>query len=140
MIDFFDDLRKIGVDLNSTFKNSLSREFGLKTGSRVPFADVQELESSFLFSVEVPGVSREDVVVEIENNKLLVSGSSRRVVDNCCKDVGGGSCSVNNFFRSFNIPVNANVDEVSASYDNGILRITVPKKEKVDSKRRIDIS
>jgi len=139
MIDFFDDLRKIGVDLNSTFKNSLSREFGLKTGSRVPFADVQELESSFLFSVEVPGVSREDVVVEIENNKLLVSGSSKKFVDNCCEDVRG-ACSVNNFFRSFSIPVNANVEEVSASYDNGILRITVPKKEKGESKRRVDIS
>lgn len=135
MIDFFDDLKKMSEEIHSNFNRSLSKNLRSKTSSRVPFADVQELESSFLISVEVPGVSKEDLVVEVEDNKLCVSGSSKNIINSCCENSEKTSCSFNNFFRSFKIPNNCNVDEINASHENGILRVTLPKKEKADKKK-----
>lgn len=138
MIDFFDDLKKISEDIDSTIKHSFGKSLKSQNSSRIPFADVQELESNFLISVEVPGVSKEDLVVEIEDNKLLVSGSSKNFVNKCCENSEKASCSVNNFFRSFTIPANCDVDSISSSYENGILRVTLPKKE-MTSKRKIEV-
>lgn len=92
----------------------------------VPAADVVEGPDALVVEVELPGVRRGDIVLEIRDTELLVYGERRRV-----KEVNGAyqvmECSHGPFARAFALPRNIDVNGVLAVFGNGLLTITVPK-------------
>ena|SRR5688572_1917370 len=94
-----------------------------------PPIDVYETPSGYVITVEVPGVSREDVELAVEDNRLRISGrrleANRRTVDPAryhLVERGYGA-----FVRSFEFAVAVDADAVSADLADGVLTITLPK-------------
>jgi HSP20 family protein len=105
-----------------------------------PAADVVETPEAFVITVEVPGIAREDVVVELRGGALWIRGERRLV-----RESAGGMYQMlershGPFARRFALPPDIVRDGVAAVMAEGILEITVPKKRPEAIRRRIPIA
>ncbi len=114
-----------------------------KIGFNTPAVNVKETDEDFTVELAAPGLSKEDFNIELDNDVLTIS--SETTSEKETKDEGKYTrkeFSYRAFKRSFSLPDAVNGTEIGASYDNGILFVTLPKKEeaKVQPKRLIEIS
>jgi len=95
-----------------------------------PRVDVHETDKEILIDVEIPGLDKKDIKVEVKNNTLTISGerkSERTSKDTQCCRV---ERHYGKFERTFGLPDTVKADKVSAEYKNGVLALTLPKSEK----------
>jgi HSP20 family protein len=113
-------------------------------GATLPAVNVRETNDDFRIEVAAPGMKRDDFKLELENN--LLSISSQREDNREEKDKDGYTrreFSYQSFQRSFRLPENhVEGDKIEARYVDGILQITIPKKEtaKVKPAKQIAVS
>ncbi|CAA2993554.1 class I heat shock protein-like [Olea europaea var. sylvestris] len=106
--------------------------------------DWKETPEAHIFMADLPGLSKEDVKVEVSEGRLLQISGERKSVEDSDKNTEKWHCVERNrghsFCRQFRLPENAKVDQLKASMDNGVLIVTVPKEEvKVPMKKIIEI-
>lgn len=89
--------------------------------------DLYEDDKNFYARMELPGVDKNAIDLELDNAVLTCSGSYKEKTENGKADYS--------FRRSVSIPDEAVTDQISASYENGILTVTIPKKEAAESRR-----
>ncbi|KAL0452786.1 UNVERIFIED_CONTAM: class I heat shock protein [Sesamum latifolium] len=104
--------------------------------------DWRETPNAHVFKADVPGLRKEEVKVELEDDRILqISGERKRQMEEKGDTWHRVERSSGRFMRRFRLPENAKVEEVKASMENGVLTVTVPK---VDAKKHeiksIDIS
>jgi HSP20 family protein len=92
--------------------------------------DVSEDTNNLQISMEVPGVRPEDVRISLENNLLTVRGEKKQEAEERNERVHRYERSYGSFERSFALPNTVDVDKIAAKYENGILRISIPKSER----------
>ncbi|SRR5258706_15890570 len=107
------------------------------SGATLPDANVMETNDEFKIEVAAPGMKRDDFKVELDNNVLTIS--SQREDSREEKDEKGNythrEFSYQSFRRSFSMPENkVDGEKISARYADGILYVTVPKKEEAKTK------
>ena len=135
--DPFREIFELQRDINRLFEGSIgdtSRQMtALNTWT--PVVDIYEDENAFLIKVELPEVSREDVKVNLDNNVLSISGERR--LENEEKRDGYHRVErvYGQFFRSFTLPPNVNAEAIKAEFKDGILRLSLPKKEEAKPKQ-----
>lgn len=115
----------------SLFEDTLNRFFNEPATARpwCPAVDISEDEDSVLLSADIPGVQMEDVEIKLEHGTLTLSGSREFKKQD---DKGGYhriERSYGSFHRAFSLPDTVDAEKVAASFDNGVLTITLPKKE-----------
>jgi HSP20 family protein len=127
------------------FSQEFERLFGslFENGSRqvqrwVPAMDLVEADEHFVLKADLPGLSEEDVAIEVQDNVLTVSGS--REAEHERKEQGWYRLerSYGSFSRSLTLPDGVDADKVEANFDRGVLEIRVPKPEE-RKPRRISI-
>ncbi len=107
-----------------------------EVGDWMPVVDINETKNNFVVKVELPGVDKKDVSVNIENGVLTIRGEKKvETEDKKCHRV---ECSYGSFIRSFTLPQSVKADEIEAEYKNGILNLTIPKSEEAKPKQ-IDV-
>lgn len=108
---------------------------------RVPEADVIERENEIRVVVELPGLDPEDVDLSLENNVLSITGEKReeRKEGDEKSRYHLSERRYGKFTRSFVLPREVDAESIRASFDNGVLTITIPKSEKA-RRRRIEIA
>jgi len=94
--------------------------------SLIPNVDISENKDNYSLTFEIPGMAKEDVKIWIEKDMLMVSGEKKLGLK---KDEVRhlGERRFGKFERSFWIPDDADRENVKAEFDNGLLRVTVPK-------------
>lgn len=102
-----------------------------------PLADVFEATDRVVISLDVPGVPKEAIQVAVENNILTVRGD-RQLDKDDKKNYHRLERAFGTFSRSFNLPATVNPERVTANYQNGVLEISLPKKEELKP-RTVDI-
>jgi HSP20 family protein len=131
-----------GVERNlvhDLFRNFMIHD-SLENGhcSCVP-ANISEEENAFRIELYIPGFSKEDVKINVQKNILTIqsvkSENSEEKSNYLRREFG-----IRNFERKFSLPRNVNTDEISAAFSNGILEITIPKKEEVVEKAPTEIA
>lgn len=107
---------------------------------RTPSADVTESKDEIRVMVELPGMRPEDVDVSLENNILSISGEKKEERREEDKENRWhlSERRYGSFTRSFVLPRDVEQDRIQASFDNGVLTVTIPKSEKARP-RRIEI-
>ncbi|HWR93864.1 MAG TPA: Hsp20/alpha crystallin family protein [Flavobacterium sp.] len=115
------------LDFNSRFFKD--EEFPL-----VPDANVIENEKDFQLELAVPGLERKDFNIEVKENLLSISAEKKEENKKEEKNYRSREFSYSSFYRSFNLPKNLVIDKIDAKYENGVLKITLPKAEIAVSK------
>ena len=100
-----------------------------------PAIEVLEKEDKFLVKVELPGVNEEDVNVSIAGGTLTIEGEKRAESEVKKKGYHYTETSYGSFSRSITIPSTVDVGKIEASYDKGVLELTLPKAPEVKPKK-----
>lgn len=121
----------------NNFVERLPFGLGRITGPRV---DVYQTEKDVIVKAEIPGVSKEDLNVYIDENMIRLSGQTKRDEEYKDDNIYRSERYYGSFSRTIPLPVEVKSEKASAEYRDGILKITVPKAEPGKIKgRRIDI-
>lgn len=96
------------------------------------FANIKEFDGHFLISLAIPGFNKSNVEIKQENNILIVQG--KQEANNEAKFLKK-EFAPTEFTRTFTIPEDVNVDSISATFEQGILNITISKGEKAQPKK-----
>lgn len=119
--------------INSMFDNFFSDGDGfskaISKGTSVPAANVVETETNFELELAAPGKQKQDFKVEVDNNVLSISSENEEEKETEEKNYTRKEYSYSSFNRSFTLPENAQEDAIKATYDQGVLKVTIPKKE-----------
>lgn len=131
------DLLSIQDELNRMFDEFFGRWPSLRTEtgtSWVPPMDVYETDDGLVIKAELPGVRKEDLKVNVDNNVLTIRAEKKQ---DGPEDVGCYYCSeriFGTFQRSFTLPTTVDTAKVKASYRDGVLTVEIPKKEEAKPK------
>ena len=121
---FFDDF--ITRDLFD-----FNRQRFLPSENTLPSVNVLEQKDAFEIHVAAPGIKKENFKIDLERNVLTVSSETRE--EHSEKDESGSftrrEFNYSSFSRSFTLPDNVAAENIEAAYEDGILKITVPKKD-----------
>jgi HSP20 family protein len=135
--DPFRELRALQDEVNRVFSSTFSRsgETELMRGAWSPNVDIFENKDQIVLEAELSGMKPEDVDISIENNVLTIHGERKFEK----KDEGDNyhriERSYGSFTRSFTLPPTVSSENVEATFENGILRLTLAKREEAKPKR-----
>lgn len=103
-----------------------------------PRVDLAETENAYLVHVDLPGLNKDDLEINFHEGVLSISGERNAETQDENTKYVRVERSYGRFYRAFTLPQMVKADEIEASFENGVLNITVPKAEEVKP-RRIDI-
>lgn len=95
----------------------------------VPPANISESKTDFKVSLSAPGLKKDEFKVEVENGLLVISGEKKEESKEETENFKRREFSYNSFSRSFELPENILDDKINAKYEDGVLNISIPKKE-----------
>jgi HSP20 family protein len=139
--DPFRDLRNLQDEVNRLFSSSFTRSFGeegFARGAWAPSVDIYENKDQIVLEAELPGMNREDFELTVENNVLTLRGERRFEKKEETDNYHRVERSYGAFTRSFTLPQTVSSDNATAEYKNGVLRVTLKKREEVKA-RRIEV-
>lgn len=103
-----------------------------------PAVDVIEDEKEYLIKVELPGVTKDNVKVSIENGTLTISGERQAEPPGATQTVHRRERLYGHFVRSFGLPDDADAQQINAAYKDGVLLVQLAKSEKAQP-RKIEV-
>lgn len=124
-------------------ENHLDRIFhGVATpsgsGNWMPPMDIYETDDAYVLEADLPGVKKEDIGLQIIEDRLVLKGSRKREMDEANKGYQHYERAEGQFERSFRIRGGVDGDKVEARFENGVLTVQMPKPEAAKP-RQIDV-
>jgi HSP20 family protein len=131
-LDTLTSLRRLNSALDEAFNSwpFQSQENGTLTSAWMPACDVFEDRNAVKIVAEVPGVQPEDVKLSLENNLLTIRGEKKQQAEERNERVHRYERSYGTFERTFSLPTTVDPDQIVATYEHGILTVTIPKAER----------
>ena len=124
---------------NNVFRNDFHDTDYVKNCRNNPATNVFETEDSFKIEVMLPGYNREDVQMNIHKNILTIKVDKKEEEKNEEFKYARREFDIYNFERQYHIPKTVNEEKISARFENGILVISLPKKEEALEKEPVEI-
>ncbi len=115
------------------FKGSPSRRFDFEplfrrqSALKVPAVDIVEKAGAFELTAEIPGLNAEDVEVTLRNGNIVIKGEKQEETKEETKDYHLHERHFGSFERVFGVPEGVDPNKIDAQFNNGVLRITLPK-------------
>jgi HSP20 family protein len=116
-------------------QNDAGRDESLTASSFAPAVDVYEDEHKVTLKIEVPGIEEKDINISLENNVLTVHGERKIEKEEKEENYRRVERQYGSFTRTFTLPTTVDSEKVSASYDKGVLNISLPKKAEAKPKQ-----
>jgi len=129
----FERVRREMDRLWDSFLESGLRKRG-EEGEWLPSLDVAETKNELVVKAEVPGMDPKDIDISLSDGVLTIKGEKRQEKEEKEADYHVVERSYGSFLRSVQLPKEVQSDKISASYKNGILKITLPKSEEAKKK------
>lgn len=118
--------------------NLLDEDF-LKV-ERMPAVNIVENETGYELEVAVPGMKKEDFKIELKEGMLTIAAEKEEKKEEVKKNYTRKEFSISAFSRMFTLPENVRENEIGAEYKNGVLHLSIPKKEPVvSSAKKVEI-
>ena len=102
--------------------------------SSMPSVNIREDEKNFILELAVPGIDKNDLKIDINEDILTISSEARKETEESKEGYRRKEFSYSSFCRSFYIPENVNRETIEASYKDGILSVSLPKQEEDKNK------
>jgi len=123
--------------LNRLFNDTFSRVFDGEEGSSrawAPAVDIYETDANIVLKAELPGINPNDVEVRVEDGTLYLKGQRKFEKEVKEENYHRVERSYGSFVRSFPLPNSVNADDAKAEYKDGVLALTLPKREEAKPK------
>jgi HSP20 family protein len=105
-----------------------------ETNQMLVDVDVDETENAYVFTLDVPGVKREEIEIDFESGRLSISGERVRETKDETASNHRSQRSFGSFRTTFSLPGDVNGDKIDAKLKDGVLTVTVPKSD--DAKKK----
>lgn len=133
------DLSSIQEKMNQLFEDTLSRtrgrEEGLSAGMWTPAVDIYETGESVVVKAELPGLAKEQVGIEVKDGVLTLKGERKVEKDVKEENYHRVERAYGTFQRSFSLPATVEQEKIRATLKDGVLEVTLPKKEQAKPKQ-----
>lgn len=113
-----------------------------KRSLTVPAVNITEGKDEYKISLAAPGLKKHDFKINVEGNMLTISSEKEENREEKDESYSRKEYNYSSFSRSFNIPEGVNQDKIDARYDDGVLKLILPKKEeakRISVSRNIDV-
>ncbi len=145
MRSIFDELRRMQEEIDAMFNNFFSGTPMLASpGTEVDFyrhapVDLYETDKEFISEIEMPGVDKKDIKVQITDDGIEVKAEKKveSEINDKKKGVYRAERYKSGYYRYFALPKNVDASRAKAEYKNGVLRITIPKLKLKEEKRKM---
>jgi HSP20 family protein len=136
----WDPIREVSAMQNelSRLMNGLFESNGRSTQAWVPTLDMWESDDALVYAFDLPGVAQEKISVEAEDGALTVTAERTRREEISQEQYHRVERRYGSFSRTVGLPQGVSEDAITASYENGVLEIRVPKPEQVKP-RKIEV-
>src|SRR5213083_3565094 len=135
--DPFRDLRTLQEEVNRLFSTNLTRPFGdegIGRGAWAPSVDIYENKDQIVLEAELPGMKQEDFDLSVENNVITLRGERRFEKKDDTDNYHRVERAYGSFTRSFTLPNTVTAEGANAEYQNGVLRVVLPKREETKAR------
>lgn len=133
--DFFSDLdRFFDTDSSNRFM-PMNRMM-----QNTPATNIRETDKEFQIEVAAPGLKKDDFHIDIENGMLTISSEKKEEKEEKDENYTRREYNYSSFQRSFQLPESVREDDINASYKDGVLMLTIPKKEEAQKPQRRQIN
>lgn len=135
----FSDLRK-GFNYLNSVMDDIEKGKNAKRFDFVPTVNTREGEDAYFMDVDLPGITKDDIVIDVDDNVLSVSGERKANETHQEDKYYKVESSYGKFERSFTLPEDADADKIEATSNNGVLEIKISKMPQVDkAPKKIEI-
>ncbi len=126
--EFFEDVEK---EIRRAFEDAFGRRrrFPAVSEEFVPLVDVYEKENDIVVEAEIPGMEKENLSVTVSENAVTIKGEIKKEKEVKEKDYYLCERSYGSFSRTIDLPTEVDSGKAKANYKNGVLTITLPKKQ-----------
>jgi HSP20 family protein len=139
----FSAMRRLGEDVDQMFSELLGGASGLRTPAPAeawwPALDVFRSNGKYIIQADIPGIKRDDIQIEVQDDQLVISGQRRSETKRSEGDYMRSERSHGSFFRSVPLPAGAKAETASATFENGVLRIEIEAAPEKPKGHRIEI-
>ena len=122
---------------DSLFNEALNKNYAV---NKMPAVNILETAADYKIELAAPGLTKEDFQINLKKDNLSVWAERKAVEGAEVKDYNRKEFDFNSFARSFVLPDSVDAEKISAEYTNGILYITIGKKEEVNRNKEIKVS
>ncbi len=132
------DLLSIQDRMNRLFEQTLSRsraEEGITASTWSPAVDIYETPETIIMKADLPGLSREDIEIQIRDNTLTLRGERRFAKDVQQENYLRIERAYGAFQRNFTLPATVQQEKIRAIFRDGVLELTLPKAEEAKPKK-----
>ena len=135
----FDPFREM-KDLEKRMLNAVSSMEESPISGFVPVVNTREGEFAYHVEADLPGVKKEDINIDVSDGVLTITGERSHKEEVKEEDYYKFESNYGKFQRSFSLPAGVDTENISASSDNGVLEVIVPKLEKqIKEKKKIEV-
>jgi len=132
-------LRSLQEEVNrvfeSVFPSSMDKQEESMSTVWSPRMDLTESDDNYHLSVDLPGISKDDVSISVENNRLTIRGERQEHSRTENENMVRMERTFGSFYRSVGLPKSVNEDKIKATFTNGVLSVDIPKTEKSKPKK-----
>ena len=126
----YDNLNSFPALFNELFGEPVVNKFN----KNVPSANIKETEDNFGIELVAPGFKKEAFKVEVHDRNLTISAEEKTESEEKNETFLRKEYSFGSFTRSFRLPNTVDSDKIEATYEDGVLQVTIPKKEEAKPK------
>ena len=133
----YQDLLNLQERMNQVMKNDFFRDGDANDMSMTswsPATDIYETKDEFVFKLEVPGMTKDDIQIEFNKDTLVIKGERKEEKEVKEDDYHRIERRCGTFTRSFNLPKNIDEKKIDASMKDGVLELRLPKAEEAKVK------
>lgn len=131
------------TDIDRMFNNDfflMPMHVGRQMESSMPAVNIREKEKEYLIEVAAPGMKKNDFNIDMEEGRLTISSQKEEEKNEENEGYRRREYNYSSFSRSFNLPENVKPEDIKAQYQDGVLCLTIPKKQEQERpKKRIKI-
>ena len=123
---------------------SLTATLGIRT-FKTPFSgfgrmDLHESDKEYHIRMDVPGMTKEEINISLDNNNLVIEGERKDEKDGADSKCHFSERHFGSFHREVSLPQNAKISDINAKYENGVLLISIPKEVVESNVKQITVN
>jgi HSP20 family protein len=128
-------LSQIHSEINRTFERFFENPIWNESMPKMPAINMKDEGNQYVIEAEMPGLRDEDVEIEVHGGQLTIKGEQKQESKKEGEHMYIEERSYGSFYRTVTLPQDANLDHITADYENGLLIITIPKDPEKEPKR-----